>query len=220
MKTISVILPLNNQEMLNQTDLEPYQSNNHYFKLSYIDTPLKELNNIIDASTVVPLVLQKIQGVAHEGVAAVIVYAFGDVGVKEARGLVSIPIMGLGKSAVHMASMLCRHRYTILPSMLNHNAFIEELVFEEGLQRKFIPASHSIELSPMQLRKNSAVLEKLVEVATIEYQEKGIDTFTLGCGCFINVAKKLEAALREKLQQPITVIDPVDVPFNLIKSLV
>lgn len=218
-KTIAVILPVNNKDMLRQEDLAPYQTTDYFFKLSYAETPLKELNTASDDAMVLPLVLQKIQEAEATGASAAIVFAFGDVGIQEGRELVTIPVIGLGKSAAHMASLLCRHRFTILPAMLNNNTFIENLIVNENLQQKFVLASHSIEYYPQELRSKSDVLEKLIDIALLEYQEKSVDTFTLGCGCFMGIAKKLEITLKEKLQKPIIVVDPVEVPFKLIQAL-
>ncbi len=220
LKTIAVILPVNNPEILSQADLDSYQTDDCYFKLSYVNTPLKELNTVIDAVKVVPLVLEKMVEAEKSGASAVIVYAFGDVGIKEGKALVSIPVMGLGKVASHMAALLCRKRFTILPGMLAHNAFIEEMIFDESLERKFIPASYAPEVSPMQIRTDANLLQKLMGCASKEITENKVDTFTLGCGSFIGVAKKLELALREKFKLPIIVIDPVEVPFNVVKALV
>ena len=61
-------------------------------------------------------------------------------------------------------------------------------------------------------------MTKLINCASQEITENKVDTFTLGCGCFIGVAKSLQAALREKFKQPIIVVDPVETPFNLMKA--
>jgi len=219
MKTISVILPINNPAMLSQPDLQPYQSEDCHFQLSYVDTELKELNSVEDAAKVMPLVLDRIVEAERAKAAAVIVYAFGDVAVKEGKSLVSIPVMGLGKSATHMASLLCRNAYTIIPGQLSHNAFIKDLVAEENLQQKFKLAKHSVRMNPSELKNNPVTLERLIEAASAEIIEQNIDTFTLGCGCFIGVAKPLEQALRKQHKKAITVVDPVTVPFNIAQAL-
>ena len=219
MKTIAVILPINNPDILCQADLEPYQSDAHCFKLSYVDTHLREIKTIEEVSIILPLTIKKIQEAEHAGAAAVIVYAFGDLGIKEGKELVSIPVMGLGKSAIHMASLLCRKHYTVIPGMLAHNGFIHDMVHEEHLQNRYIAASRSPEIMPAEIRKDPAILEKLVAAASTDILEKDVDTFTLGCGSFIGISKKLELALRKKFDRPIIVVDPVAVPFNLVKAL-
>jgi allantoin racemase len=190
-----------------------------HFQLSYVDTKFKELNTEEDAAQVIPLVLQNIVEAERAGASAVIVYAFGDVGVKEGKYLVSIPVMGLGKAATHMASLLCRNRYTIIPGQLAHNSFIAALVAEENLEHNFILASHAIHMNPAELKGNPLTLKRLIEAASAEIIEKNIDTFTLACGGFIGVAKPLEHELRKLHDKPIIVIDPVDVPFKVAMAL-
>lgn len=220
MKTIAVILPVNNPEMITSKDLESFQTKEHYFELHYLDTHLREIKSVNDANAVLDLTLKKIQEVAAKGAAAVIVYAFGDLGIKEGKALVNIPVMGLGKSAIHMASILCRKHYTVIPAMLAHNGFINDMMREENLGAKYIEATHSPELTPAEIRQDSQLLEKLITTASLEITEKDIDTFTMGCGCFIGVAKKLQDALSKKHKRPIMVVDPMEVPLNLIKSLI
>lgn len=220
MKTIAVIPPINNPEILSQEDLESYQSGRYCFKVIYPNTELKELNTASDVEEVIALVLKKIQEAEQDGASAVIVFAFGDVGIKEGRKLVSIPLMGLGKAAVHMASLFCKHRFTVIPGQLSHNTFIEELVREENLQHKFIAATHAVNLNPSEIRKNhSSTLDALVSAASEEIIKKDIDTFTLGCGSFINFAKPLQQELRKRHNKLITVIDQVSVSFGIAMSL-
>lgn len=149
-----------------------------------------------------------------------IVFAFGDVGIQEGRELVSIPLMGLGKPAVHMASLLCQHRFTVIPGKLSRNTFIEELVLEENLQHKFISATHAANLNPSEIRKNSSsTLDALVSAASEEIIKKDIDTFTLGCGSFIHFAKPIQQELRKRHNKLITIVDPVSVSFGIARGL-
>ena len=62
--------------------------------------------------------------------------------------------------------------------------------------------------------------KKLIAAATPEILEKEIDTFTLGCGSFINISKPLQEALSKKFKRPIIIVDPIQTPFNIAKVLV
>lgn len=219
MKTVRVILPINNPEMLSECDLQPYQSENCFFELSYIDTHLKQLTKPEDAAHVIPLVTKRALEASDNGASAIVVYAFGDLAIKESRDAIKIPIMGLGRAAMHMASILCQRNFTVIPGQLDHNDFIQTLIKENNLQEKFICASHSVEMDPMEMKGNPLLLERLINVANIEI-EKGVDTFTLGCGGFINIAKQLQNALRKKHgNQAITVVDPIEVSLRIAAAL-
>jgi allantoin racemase len=220
MKTIAVILPINNPDILSQADLDSYQTDNHYFQVHYVDTSLREIKTMDEAAIVLPLTIQKIQETERQGASLAIVFAFGDLGIAEAKHLVSIPIMGLGKPAIHLASVLCRHRFTVIPGMLVHTGFIADMIREDHLEDKYIETSSSPEITPAEIRKDPLLLEKLIAAADLEIQEKGVDTFTLGCGSFIGIGKRLERALQTKYQGPIIVVDPVKMAFDIAKSLI
>lgn len=220
MKTIAVILPINNPDILSQADLDAYQTDSHFFQVHYVDTSLREIKTMDEVAIVLPLTIQKIQETERQGASLAIVFAFGDLGIAEAKKLVSIPVIALGKPAIHLASVLCRHRFTVIPGMLAHTGFIGDMVHEDHLEDKYIEASSSPEITPAEIRKDPLLLEKLIAVADVEIQEKGVDTFTLGCGSFIGIGKRLELALQAKHQRPIIVLDPVKMAFNIAKSVV
>ena len=85
MKTVAVILPINNPDILTQTDLTPYNTNEVEFVLHYVDTDLKEINTAEEGAQVLTLVIEKGKQQAEAGVSAIVVYAFGELGVAELK---------------------------------------------------------------------------------------------------------------------------------------
>jgi Asp/Glu/hydantoin racemase len=79
-------------------------------------------------------------------------------------------------------------------------------------------AKNSPEVSPAQIRSDKKMLEKLVILASKEIQENNIDSFTLGCGSFIDIAKKLQNILRKEFGPSIHVVDPVAITFDFVKN--
>ncbi|MCD6048490.1 MAG: hydrogenase expression protein HupH [Gammaproteobacteria bacterium] len=219
MKTISVILPINNPEMLSQSDLDAYQTLEHQLLLNTVNTTLREIKTAEEGAQVTSLVLEAIQQAEKSGTSAIVVYAFGDLAVKEGKALVSIPVMALGKAAIHTASFLCRDKFTVIPSMLAHNHFIQAMINEENLNQKFVPASYAVEESPANLKNNPIAFSKLIEAASREIVENKVDTFSLGCGGFIGMAKPLQNELRKVHNKPIVVVDPIEVSLNISNTL-
>jgi len=111
MKTIAVILPVYNPEMITQKDLNKYQSQNHRYVLSYINTHLKELNSVDDANAVIQPTIDETIAAEKRGADAAIIFAFGDVAVKESSKQVAIPVIGTGKYAIHVAAEICGKSY-------------------------------------------------------------------------------------------------------------
>ena len=159
MRIIAVILPINNPDILKQSDLEPYQSNDVNFRLSYVDTQLREINTAEEAEVLLPLVVKKIQEAEHEGADAVIVYAFAEFGVTETEDIVKIPVMALGKAAIHEARNLSSKKFTVLPGMLAHNEFLKTMIETEKLGDNYVPAIHSPEVTPAEIRKDQTILK-------------------------------------------------------------
>ncbi|MCC2624444.1 MAG: hydantoin racemase [Burkholderiales bacterium] len=217
-KTVAVIV-INDPDMINQDDFVTYQTSECYFKVYHIDKTRKEYNTAAEGAEARSLVIKKICEVEKDGVSAAVVHAFADVGVEEARKLVSIPVISLASSCIHMASMLCRNYFTVIIGLLSFNESILPIIDKEGLNNKFIPVSNEIGLSAAQLKNDPRVLPRLIDIASFEIANNKVDTFTLGCGFFFGYAKLLEKELRKKFKQPIIVIDPVALPLKLASAL-
>lgn len=217
MKEISVIMLVNNREIFNEQDLECYQTPDCHFRLSYPDTTLKQLNTAADVEVVFPLIMKMIEE-ADKTSSAIILYGFGDLAIEEVNIRTSLPAMSLGRIAIHIASAVCRNKFTVIPGHLEHNGFIEGLVKSQGLDSNFVSCHNAIKMDPADIRSNPLLLERLISVANIEIEQYGVDTFTLGCGSFVGVAKKLQKRLREIHRKPIIVVDPIETTFNVAKS--
>ena len=79
-------------------------------------------------------------------------------------------------------------------------------------------AKNAPEISPAQIRGDKKILDKLVMLASREIRENNIDTFTLGCGSFIGIAKPLQDLLRKEFGNDINVVDPIAITFDFVKS--
>ena len=218
MKTVQVIMAINNHEMLSEIDLEPYQSTDCRFTISYPDTHLRELTNAADVEEIMPSVMENIRRAATEKASAIIIFAFGDFILEETRDLVSVPVMGLGRIAIPVASDLCRNFYTVIPSLANSNAFIEPMVQNLHVDHNFIITEQAVNLGPAELKGNPLALERLIKIASDGVEKHNIDTFTLGCGGFIGVANTLEQELRRLHGKPVTVVDPIETTFRVAGS--
>ena len=218
-RTIAVILPVNNPDILKQVDLQPYQSEDCFFELHYVDTHLRELNTAEEGALVSQLTSDKAKDVARSGASAVIIYAFGEFGFEERlQQLLSIPVLTLGAQSIREASRVSQKKFTILPGMIAHNGFLEGFVSGMNLvKNNYQPAKKSPEVSPAQIRGDAAILQKLYQLACEEIEKNGVDAFTLGCGSFIGIGRPLQDALQRKFGQSIHVVDPVEITFNFVK---
>jgi Asp/Glu/hydantoin racemase len=223
LKTIAVILPVNNPEMVSQQFFDHYQDIKCRYVLTYIKTHLKELNTADDANAVMQPTIDAVMAAEKKGADAAIIFAFGDVAVKEASKQVAIPVLGTGKYAIHVAAEICESTFTVLPGKLLHNSFIQPMVAEMGLTKNFVLSTHDADLFPAEIRQDPALaISRLFDAACKEIGTKGIDTFTMGCTCFMGMAKPLKAKLQEKYkgQRKISVIDPGEIALAIARELV
>lgn len=220
MKTVAVILPINNPDILAQTDLAPYNSDEVQFVLHYVDTDLREINTAEEGTQVLKLVIEKGIQQAEAGISAIIVYAFGELGVAELKESLNIPVMALGTEAVKQASEKARENFTIISGCLIHNDFWQPLIDATGTTSNYVKSTTAPEVSPAVIRKDQQLIEKLLPVAENEIANHNVDSFTLGCGSFIGVAAPLQKALRAKYGDTFTVIDPVEVTLTKIKNMI
>lgn len=222
MNKISVILPVNNKEMFSQEELDTYQTDDTYYELSLIDTPLTELNSAEDGQAVIQPTIDKVVEAEKNGAKAAIVLAFGDVAVKEAGRAVQIPVIGTGTYATHVASEICDKGYTVLPGMRIHNQFIQQMVSDINLGNKFVLCDDEVGLSPSQIRMDPELtVERLFNSACSMIDEHGVDALTMGCTCFMGMAKPLQARLNAHYQgqKKCIVIDPGEVAFSLARLI-
>lgn len=218
MKTIAVILPINNPDILKQADLDSYQSKETFFKVHYVNTHLKELMTADDVAQVSALTIEKAEQVVKEGASAIVIFAFGEFGFeKELQKKLSTLVVTLGSAAINKASSFSKKKFTILPGMLSHNAFLEDMVLKMQ-KNNYTPATYSPESSPAQIRGDKKILEKLIAIASKEIQENNVDAFTLGCGSFIGISAPLQTALQKAFGTGIYVVDPITTTFEFVKN--
>lgn len=218
MKTVAIIV-VNDPDMINQNDFIPYQTSDCYFKVYYIDKTRKEYNTAAEGEAAAAMAVAKVCQAEQDGVTAAIIYAFGDLGVKEARKLASIPIMGLGNPSIHMASMICKNHFSVIVPLLSYNEFILSMINQEGLNNKFIPINQEIGMSAAQLKNSSQAFARLLEIAGFYIENHNIDTFIPGCGFFFGAAKPLQQELCRRYKRAITIIDPVALPLQIAAAI-
>lgn len=220
MKTVAVILPINNPEILMQADLTPYNTDEVKFVLHYVDTDLKEITSPEEAEKVLLLVIDTAQQQAHNGASAIIVYGFGELGISELEKILDIPVIALGTEAVQQASQKAINKFTIISGSIHHAQFWQPLIEKTMTHHNYVVASTAPEITPAQIRKDPALIEKLITAAEHEIEEHDVDSFTLGCGSFIGASAPLQERLRSKYGKNISVIDPIEVTFNRIKEII
>jgi allantoin racemase len=217
MKKISFILPVNNPNILTAAHLEQagLASNAHY----KIVLPRNELLEICNAeqealatNSIVEAGLQE----ERNGADAVIVYCFGEPGVKELKKLLSIPVVGIAESAMQAAAK--KGAFCVIASMQAHCPLIEKLADYFQLTNTMLPPI-CINLSPNEIsQQKDRFIREAAAIIALANRENKADTFVLGCGSMQLTAKTIKQTTEQLYNLTVEIIDPLIASLEFIRQ--
>lgn len=150
-----------------------------------------------EAALVVPELTRSVPRAAREGLDAVIIGCFSDPGLGALREIVSIPVVGPGTSAVHLAAQL-GNRFAILSPLEESRPRVERHVAALGFEAR-LAAVRGIGMSVLDVaRDREGVLDRLAEIGRAAIRDDHADVLVLGCmsmgflGITDDVQKRLE----------------------------
>lgn len=147
---------------------------------------------------------------------AIVIICMGDPALMQTREAVSIPVFGIGETAMHYAAMF-GYKFSVLPTKERRRSTYEHHAHLYGLGDKLAsvrPTGIPVLDIDESFDKTFAVL---MDRASAAIEQDHADVIVLGCGCFKDLDRKMEAALREKFGQYIPVIDAV--PLTVLSAL-
>ena len=151
-----------------------------------------------------------------EGYAAVVVDTVSDSGVRALRSRLSIPVVGPGEAAFHMAMTLGK-KFTILTMWPEWFPLYEKTIGEYGLSDR-LASLRSINMRPdvteLLAGKEEIIFDALATEARRAIAEDGADVIVLGSTTMHQSADYLAKVL------PIPVINPGVVAWKLAETLV
>lgn len=151
-----------------------------------------------------------------EGYAAVVVDTVSDSGVRALRSRLSIPVVGPGEAAFHMAMSLGK-RFTILTMWPQWFPLYEKTIGEYGIADR-VASLRSIDTRPdvteLLAGKEEIIFEALAEEARRAIDEDGADVIVLGSTTMHQSAAYLASVL------PVPVINPGVVAWKQAETLV
>jgi allantoin racemase len=166
----------------------------------------------------VPATVDQVCQAEAEGAAAIVIYCTADTGLYEARERVSIPVVGLTESAMHVAAMLA-HSFSVL-TFLDSTSTRFELYARRYNVAHALRSVRSIEVPVTHLHLDTQdTLDRLVAAAVLAVQQDGAHALVLGCGAFPDAVRAISERLHE-VGFDVPVIEPSAVAIKLAESLV
>jgi len=130
-----------------------------------------------------------------EGYDAVVIGCFYDPGLREARELVSIPVVFPAEATMHVAATL-GHKFSIIVGRRKSIPRMESNVYVYGLERK-LASFRSIEFTVPRMGSEPEKLEKaILKEAKKAVEEDGAEVIVLGCTMQSGFMKELTKKLR------------------------
>lgn len=169
------------------------------------------IQGFLDVATCVPGLLDEVA--RHPDVDAIVVACFDDTGVDAVRTLVSVPVLGIGESAYHAASMIST-KFSVITTLSRSVPGLENNLMRYGLMQKCarvratdIPVLKLEEGDPETLLKIRTEIREAIE------QDKA-EAIVLGCAGMAD----LMAQLSQEFGLP--VIDGVSAGITFAEALV
>ncbi|RVT95029.1 Asp/Glu racemase [Sphingomonas crocodyli] len=141
----------------------------------------------------------------NAGADAIVIVCMGDPALQATREAVSVPVLGIGETAMHYAAML-GHKFSILCTLDRRVGNYETKARHFGLESK-LASVRPVNIPVLDIGgDHSSALDRLIDTAKAAITEDGADVIVLGCGCFQDMDRIMEERLRE-LGLAVPVID-------------
>lgn len=166
-----------------------------------------------DGAAALPHLLAEVQAAHAAGADACIIACFDDTGLAQARGLVPIPVVGIGEAAFHAAMML-GHHYSVVTTLSVSVPIIVDNIKAYGLGSHCLNVRAS-EVPVLDLEKpgSDARAKISAEIALALVQDHAT-AIVLGCAGMADLAAALSA------EHGIPVIDGVAAACGFAQTLV
>lgn len=190
-------------------ELAPLQACGLAFDVVTLGAGPASIENHFDETLAAPFVVIEAMKAQEQGNDAVIIDCMGDPGLMAAREAVSIPVVGPGEAAMHMAAM-AGHRFSCVSILDSVRPVFYAHAKVYGCIDK-LASVRTINMPVLEIEENLDRLPELLFKEALKAVEEDLaDTIVLGCTGFLGVAAQLEHMLRSA-GHAVPVINPMPV---------
>jgi len=170
-----------------------------------------------DEAIATPDVLRQVKEAAQEGFDAVIVDCFGDVGVKAAREIAEMPVIGPGESSMLLAAALGQ-RFSVITVLRNLLPVVYETAEVLGLHRKLASVRY-VDIPVLEVMDRERLKKALLREMLEALEKDGAQVLVLGCTGMSGVTSELSQRLRER-GYDVPIVDPSGAALKFAEALV
>ncbi|MGH6943459.1 MAG: aspartate/glutamate racemase family protein [Geminicoccaceae bacterium] len=162
------------------------------------------IESAYDAARSVPALLDLVHKAEAEGVDGVIIGCFSDPGIEAAREIVSLPVIGPGAAAMHLAAQLGT-RLSVISPLAGHPGRALTRMRELGLDARFASV-RGMGMAVLDLAQDrEAALERIAEAGRLAVERDGADILVLGCMsmAFLDLTGEVQRRLGVPVVNPV-----------------
>jgi len=209
MKKIKVIVPVST-DIWNEPaekEMNKYKDNDTSIDIINIEKGPESLECTYDEVWSELFTVQEAEKAEREGYDGVIIYCFGDPGLRAAKEKLDIPVVGINEPSIHIASILGDKFSIISPGPAVRGTYNGVVLTKDklklyGFEHKCVSV-RSIGIPVLDLEKDkSREAEKVFEEAKKAVDEDGADTIVLGCGSILGVEERILKELKVPVVVP------------------
>jgi len=216
---VKVIIPITSPALDAESEQEfaSYAFPDTKISVTHLDYGPASIESELDEAICVPDFLNKAKQAEKEGYDAVISDCFLDPGVKAAREILSIPVVGAAEASMHFAASL-GHRFSVVTVVPNIISSIENLAAEHGIGNKLSSVRY-VSIPVLELGDKAKLIDALHREMVSAVKEDDAHVLVLGCTGMMGVAKEMERQLKRDGYE-IPVVDPAAASLKFAESLV
>ncbi|MFB5195323.1 aspartate/glutamate racemase family protein [Neobacillus sp. KR4-4] len=216
---IKVIMPITsdifNEEILEE--VKYYASETTEVGVTSLDYGPASVESEYDEALCVPNFLEKAKEAEEDGYDGVISDCFGDPGVKPAREILDIPVVGACESSMLFASSLAKS-FSVVTVLPNVVPMIENISKTLGVNGNLASVRY-VNIPVLEVHDKDRLKRELYEEMIKAIEQDGAHALVLGCTGFMGVAAELQKRLKQN-GYDVPVIDPVFAATRLLESLI
>lgn len=215
---IRLLTPIITKGLRTLDDVRPLERDDLVISHSLLEAGPSSIESEFDEALAVPDTIRVAIEAEDAGANAVIIDCMGDPGIHACREAVSIPVLGAGQTAMHLANML-GHRFAFVTVLDRIEPMIERIIGGYGLSQKYA-SFQSIDVPVLELAHDIDALNvALSEKAIVSIEEDGADAIILGCTGFLGCASAMQKTLLEA-GYDVPVIDPIPAAVHMAEALI
>ena len=215
---IELITPVITQGVRTLDDVRPLERPDLQITHSLLDRGPSSIESRLEEALAVPDTVRRAAEAEANGADAVVIDCMGDPGLHACREVVSIPVLGAGQTAMHLANML-GSQFAFITVLDRLKPMVDDLVVTYGLSVKYA-SFKAVDIPVLDISRDVDSLNAaLTEQAIVSVESDGADIIVLGCTGFLGCAEAMQSAL-ETAGLDVPVIDPVPATVHMAEALV